>query len=156
MGVAFTFAGGLVGQSSDGNPTISESFATGSVTAGKHGGAGGLIGVNTGTVINSYATGTATAPFIAGGLVASNNLSIVDSYSSGVVFPYAVYQGGLVGYDNAPSGDIGYSYWDTTTSGVKNLSQGAGNTANDPGIVNEAVSDRAPRWFWQQSVARET
>jgi hypothetical protein len=43
--------------------------------------------------------------------------------------------GGLVGYDGSPPGSITNSYWDTDTSGITNLGQGAGNIANDPGIT---------------------
>jgi hypothetical protein len=31
-------------------------------------------------------------------------------------------------------GSLKKDYWDTTTTGVTNLAQGAGNIANDPGI----------------------
>ena len=43
--------------------------------------------------------------------------------------------GGLIGEDDAQSGSLDATYWDTDTSGVTNLSQGAGNIANDPGIT---------------------
>jgi hypothetical protein len=43
--------------------------------------------------------------------------------------------GGFVGYDRNTSQEIVDAYWDTTTSGITNLSQGAGNIASDPGIT---------------------
>jgi hypothetical protein len=43
--------------------------------------------------------------------------------------------GGLIGDDGSQSGSLSDDYWDTTTSGITNLSQGAGNEANDPGIT---------------------
>ena len=37
-------------------------------------------------------------------------------------------------------GTISDLYWDTSTSGITNLSQGAGNIANDPGITGETTT----------------
>ena len=89
--------GGLVGEN-DG--TITQSYATGSVTAAKQ--AGGLVGYNTGTISKSYATGAVTlAPISAtasgtsmgaGGFVgvnvvnpSSSAASITQSYATGLV-----------------------------------------------------------------------
>jgi hypothetical protein len=39
--------------------------------------------------------------------------------------------GGFIGGD---TGTLASDDWDTTTSGITNLAQGAGNTANAPGV----------------------
>jgi filamentous hemagglutinin family protein len=136
--------GGLVGYNSgqiDG--VISGSFATGTVTATASASAyvGGLVGLNDqdGAITNSYATtGAVTGgkdDFV-GGLVGglTNGATIADSYSAGAVTGGKGSEiGGLVGSDG--TGGITDSYWDTTTSGITNLSQGAGSAANDTGIT---------------------
>jgi hypothetical protein len=102
--------------------------------------AGGLVGVNNGFV-EGYATGSVTsmAPANLGGLVglgvygASN--SIGGSYSTGAVSGASGSSiGGAIGFDQ-PSDNISDVYWDTSTSGVTNSSQGAGNIANESGIT---------------------
>ncbi len=130
--------GGLVGMNGAGvaTSTISRSYATGSVSGGE--GAGGLVGFNmSGMISDSYSTGGVSAQ-TSGGLVAENVNSgaypaIARSYAAGVVTGTAGSTGGLIGYDEFTSG-IKHAYWDTDTSGITNLSQGAGNVANDPGI----------------------
>jgi hypothetical protein len=47
--------------------------------------------------------------------------------------------GGFLGDDDS-GGGLSRDYWDTTTSGITNLSQGAGNIANDPGITGETTT----------------
>ena len=104
--------------------------------------AGGLVGANDGRVLNSYATGTVTGGSSAnlGGLVGTNVKGpdsynqVMLSYSSGAVTggPGSSI-GGSLGFDLSP-GDSTDMYWDTTTSGISNSSQGAGNVANDSGI----------------------
>jgi hypothetical protein len=102
--------------------------------------AGGLVGVNNGFV-EGYATGSVTsmAPANLGGLVglgvygASN--AIGGSYSTGAVSGASGSSiGGAIGFDQ-PSDNISDVYWDTSTSGVTNSSQGAGNIANESGIT---------------------
>jgi len=41
----------------------------------------------------------------------------------------------LIGFDNSSGQSIADCYWDTTTSGIANLSDGAGNVSNDAGIT---------------------
>jgi hypothetical protein len=48
--------------------------------------------------------------------------------------------GGSLGLDVTGGADLSDLYWDTTTSGITNLSQGAGNIANDPGITGETTA----------------
>jgi hypothetical protein len=158
------FAGGLVGAS---GLSISRSFATGSVTAGDHSSVGGLIGYSGGqTVAQVYASGSATAGTnsFAGGLIGQQvyGIAIHDTYSTGAVSvgnggyagsfagqvtnklgkSYGVGAvaggsgttiGGFVGADFS-QGQISRSYWDTDTTGVAKLDQGAGSPLHDHGV----------------------
>ena len=147
--------GGLAGiqQPSDSIPGISRSFATGNVTGSNA--AGGLIGVNNiGTISDSYATGAASAP-TAGGVAGYNvygengAYSFKRSYSSGTVAGSTDMAGGVIGVDQFPSMSK-QTYWDTTTSGITNKWQGAGNVADDPGLKglsNRKLQSGLPRGF---------
>jgi hypothetical protein len=129
--------GGLVGGNEFGG-VISNSFAAGAV----NGDAGGLVGINdeSSSITNSYATGSvrvrSSPPFQTwgGGLVGNNSGPISFSYSAGAVTATGTGSiiGGLIGPDGGNDND---NYWDTTTSKITNLSQGAGEPANDPGIT---------------------
>ncbi|MGD0191521.1 MAG: GLUG motif-containing protein [Rhizomicrobium sp.] len=133
--------GGLVGTNSG---TLENSFATGVSSAN---GAempatvGGLVGFNDGALKNCYATGNTTAQAgdggLNGGLIGVDGSTVSSSYSTGApTGENHVYVGGFVGDDDSTNG-FSNDYWDTTTSGITNLSQGAGNIANDPGITGE-------------------
>jgi hypothetical protein len=143
-------AGGLVGAQEGGS--VTDSYATGTVTVKpfKNGGVpagGGLIGLlgdgqgGAATAIsNSYATGSVSGvagSTDVGGLIGINdtfNSTISSSYSTGAVTGGAGSSvGGLIGVDDAQLNTD--TYWDTDTSGITNLSQGAGSPANDPGIT---------------------
>ncbi|HTT98170.1 MAG TPA: GLUG motif-containing protein [Rhizomicrobium sp.] len=139
--------GGLVGVNQG---TVESSFATGAATGYANARVGGLVGDNAvykrspGAIRDCYALGNATAgtgavnsDSGAGGLVGANfDGSISTSYSTGVVTASTgTFIGGLVGFDQSNSGSLASTYWDTTTSGITNGSQGAGNIANDPGIT---------------------
>jgi hypothetical protein len=77
-----------------------------------------LVGANTSSTIHSGSGGT-----------------IISSYSTGsVTAGSGSYIGGLVGVESTADPDS-YCYWDTTTSGITNPSQGAGSPINDPGIT---------------------
>jgi hypothetical protein len=135
-------AGGLSG-SNDG--TIEVSYATGTTTvAGETTGAfsGGLVGLNEGLIEDCYAQGAATAPSSSdvGGLVGNTSSAITDAYSTGATTTGDDGSvGGFAGVDGSRGG-LSSNYWDTTTSGITNLSQGAGNIANDPGITGETTA----------------
>lgn len=134
--------GGLVGYNTG---VVTGSFSTG--TTNGYGGTeserpivGGLVGFNVGgTISNSYSKGKVAGGYGAGigGLIGYNSGGLVnDAYSTGAVVDLgAETLGGLIGYDGSNSGAVSNSYWDTTTSGVTNPSQGAGYPANDPGIT---------------------
>ena len=140
--------GGLVGDNFN-SATISNSFATGTIVSKKSAArAGGLVGTNEqGTIVNSYATGSVkgittprppASPSNIGGLVGENDSgsTITYSYSTGAVAGSGGdVIGGLIGYDYGQAGSLTDTDWDTDTSGITNLSQGAGTPANDPGIT---------------------
>ncbi len=140
-------AGGLVGQGG----SISQSFATGAVSTTEAGLVGGLAGLidNGGSIVESYAMGNVTgnqngdpAFNATGGLVGeisgcgSGSSDCIDqAYEIGQVTSTTSNPGGLIGYDDGTNGALVDAYWDTTTSGITNPSQGAGNVASDPGIT---------------------
>jgi hypothetical protein len=132
--------GGLVGDNFVDSGPISNSYATGSVTGGDSSHIGGFVGYNdtNGPILNSYSTGAAVAGSnsYVGGFAGYNDGTIQYAYSTGAPSGgTGAYVGGFVGYDAAAAGGLTDAYWDTDTSGIANLSQGAGNTANDPGIT---------------------
>ncbi len=140
-----SYVGGLVGAST---AYVEDSFATGAATTGNAAqgspppSAGGLVGYNfgagssPGTITNSYSTGAANggSGTSVGGMVGySLDGTIADSYSTGApTGGSGSYVGGFIGDDGSAS--LSDTYWDTTTSGVANLAQGAGNVANATGI----------------------
>jgi hypothetical protein len=107
--------GALVGTN---NGMIFGSFATGTInTTGNV--AGGLVGENNnvGTITQSYASVDVTGVNTAGGLAGINAGTISFSFANGPVF--APNAGGLVG-TNAVLATIANSYWDTQASGRAN------------------------------------
>jgi hypothetical protein len=102
--------------------TVSNSYSTGSVTSEY--GAGGLVGGNAGTVSNSYSTGSVTGNGGVGGLVGANNGTVSNSYSTGNVTGNSSV-GGLVGANN---GTVSNSFWDIETSGQATSGGGTGKT----------------------------
>ena len=134
--------GGLVG--TNGNGLVSRSFATGGVTASDFSYVGGLAGVNYASIENSYATGAAVGgrDSKVGGLVGDSRVGIVDSYSLGSPTGGSGSNvGGFLGYDDIVVGSLTDDYWNTDTSGITDLSQGAGNISNDPGISGLSTAE---------------
>ncbi len=141
---SFTEVGGLAGVNA-GN--IYMSYATGNVTAADDitiAASGGLVGfyADTGNIVNCYATGAASVGDSggAGGLVGVSAWTISNSYSTGAPTSTGAAVGGSIGFDESQTGSLSHFFWDTTTSGITNLSQGAGNIANDPGITGETTA----------------
>jgi hypothetical protein len=131
--------GGLVGDHTYGM-LIRQSYATGAVTStASNAFVGGLVGFNEGPLSDTYAVGAVSGDGAVGGLVGDNDDTIATSYATGAVTGSG-FLGGLVGYDFSVSGDLTHTYWDTTTSGITDLSQGAGNIANDSGIKGKTTS----------------
>jgi hypothetical protein len=146
-GVAGDYVGGLVGNNSG---TISQSYATGAASGGNSALVGGLVGLsaygendNSNNILNSYATGNASGDqsSLVGGLVGSigcascrilSNMKV--AYSTGqVTGGSGSLIGGLVGEEFGRD-QVGNDDWDTTTSGITSLSQGAGSPSNAHGI----------------------
>ena len=134
-GRANAYIGGLVGYSEG---SITGSFASGPVTdGGKSVVIGGLVGRNDGTIDNSYSIGGVSGGVDAevGGIAGYSDWAISDSYAIGAVSGRSgSILGGLVGYGD---GEASYTddFWDTTSSGITNLGQGVGNTANASGVT---------------------
>jgi hypothetical protein len=147
-------AGGLLALMNEG--TVIQCFATGNVSVGPNSPVGGLVGDAGSKIISdSYATGNTTVADrihsgAAGGLVGNNVGEITTSYAIGVVSQNAMSAGGLIGVDGSSSGSLEKNYWDTTTSGITNPDQGAGNILNDPGITGKTTKQfrsRLPKGF---------
>ncbi|WP_018702129.1 beta strand repeat-containing protein [Anaeromusa acidaminophila] len=109
--------GGLVGYNASG--TVTNSYASGSVTGNYY--VGGLAGYNdSGTVTTSYAGGNVAGNYYVGGLAGYNaSGTIKNSYASGSVIGTANYVGGLVGYN--ASGTIKNSYAYGSVTGDKRV-----------------------------------
>ena len=143
-GLVGAYAGGLVGGNQTGS-LIESSFATGDVSVTNYRNhhsthVGGLVGENSSTITNSYSTGAANGGSVSvvGGFAGDTTTAISASYSTGQVHGNR-YFGGFVGYDET-GGSLDNNYWDTNTSGITNLAQGAGYPSNDPGITGLTTS----------------
>jgi len=173
--VLFCTAGGLVGSNggsfAGSGGTIESCCATGNISQSGAiddffgdlfpSGVGGLVGINSGEIRQSYATGAVTADVSAGGLVGAGWGSVAQCYSSGAVSSSGNHAGGLVG-DGYPT-KVTYSLWDVETSGLSVSAGGVGLTtsemmnpympalngfANDPNWVLDAGRDY-PRLAWE-------
>ncbi|MDT9722113.1 chitobiase/beta-hexosaminidase C-terminal domain-containing protein [Paenibacillus sp. ClWae2A] len=119
------FAGSLIGEAND--TSISQVYATGSVSARSF--AGGLVGIASGTVsiADSYFIGTVEAgEVVAAGLVAyaeNSPLNVDRSYAVAVVKAnVAATAGGLIG--GTGTGAITASYYDQDVSGMSDTGKG--------------------------------
>jgi hypothetical protein len=128
--------GGLVGANLG---TVSNSYATGNMTASLTCCVGGLIGWTAGIVNNSYSTGTVTGDHSVGGLVGYNGgtdfaATVNGSYSTGTVTG-SEYVGGLVGF-NMEGCTVSNSYsagnvtGDVNVGGLVGLNEGTGTVSN--------------------------
>ncbi len=107
--------GGLVGGT---NAIVSNSFATGAITAPTSNKVGGLIGGTSGQVVMSSSTGNVLGGDYVGGLIGYINDNIVSSsWSFGSVEGLG-YVGGLVGYND--DGTISVSYATGDVASVDN------------------------------------
>lgn len=130
----FNTIGGLIGSNSG---TVDSSFATGPIIGGNHVNAGSLIGHNYGGILNSYAVGSVAVgtDSSVGGTVGLNHGFVERTYSIGApTGDSGSFVGGFIGDDQSNLICVD-CYWDVTTSGITDLSRGAGNRANDPDIV---------------------
>ena len=102
------YMGGLIGQTNNVGVTVSNTYATGNVSATSivNGGAsiGGLIGDSFDAVTNSYASGNVTGEQFVGGLIGSaeNSSVVTNAYATGNVTGNvnSTVLGGLIGSNN--------------------------------------------------------
>ena len=98
---------------------------------------GGLVGINRGTITNSYATGSVSGAGSIGGLVGLNNGgTITNSYATGDVAGSLKSVGGLVGLNDS-GGTITNSYATGAVTGLSSSSRLGGLVGwNDGTITN--------------------
>lgn len=129
--------GGLVAQNEG---TIERSWSSANV--GSQGEFGGLVGINNGKIVQSFATGAVYGGSHSegGGLVSQNNGSITQSYASGSAQMY--YNGGLV-LDNNKTGTISESFASTNIVPQFNAELKGGVAFSNAGsIANNVYWDR--------------
>jgi len=121
--------------------TVSNSYSTGSVTGVEW--VGGLVGFNfeEGTVSNSYSTGSVTSDYGVGGLAGGNMGTVSNSYSTGSVTGEEGV-GGLVG---ANSGTVSNSYSTGSVSGNDDV---GGLLGYSEGTVSNS--------FWDKETSGQT
>jgi filamentous hemagglutinin family protein len=131
----YDFVGALVGYNYAG--TVSQSYATGTVS-GSGNSVGGLVGYNDrGTVSRSYATGRVSGSFDVGGLVGTLTTGTVSqSYATGTVSGSGSYAGGLVGFNDR--GTVSQSYATGTVSGPSSVGGLVG--LNNIGTVSQSYA----------------
>ena len=124
------FSGGLVGYNDRGY--IARSYTFGNVGGNRI--TGGLVGVNSGTVINCLSVGNVSNSgsgndSYSGGLVGNNDKgSIAFCYSKGNVAG-GYFAGGLIGANSY--GSIEHSFWDMQTSGITISAGGVGKNTEE-------------------------
>jgi filamentous hemagglutinin family protein len=105
--------------------TLTDSYATGNVSGNLY--VGGLVGVNYSAITNSYATGSVSGTDGGGGLVGANfGGTITDSYATNNVSGYNNV-GGLVGFNS--TGTVTSSYAKGSVSGTDNVGGLVGENA---------------------------
>ncbi|WP_184253945.1 MBG domain-containing protein [Rhodopseudomonas rhenobacensis] len=109
--------------------TIINSYNTGTVSGGSS--LGGLMGSNTGAVSRSYATGDVNGTSSVGGLMGSNTGTIEQSYATGNVFG-TTYVGGLTG--SSTTGIVSNTYATGSVTGTTSVGGLMG--ANSSSVVN--------------------
>lgn len=139
-----TQIGGLIGCANIGHNTITNSFATAKITAGKY--AGGLVGLfRSGEIKKCYARADVTATlsngYGAGGLVGVGEYitRVYDSYAMGNISDKSTstwaIAGGVVGVFYQNSNYVHRSYFVGTLSATTTLSTSSSTTAHVAGIV---------------------
>ncbi len=134
-----SFVGALVGENNSG--TITNSYATGSVSGNSN--VGALVGENnSGTIMNSYATGSVSGNSDLGGLVGENNSGIImNSYATGSVSGNSDL-GGLAGWNF--SGTITNSYATGSVSGSGDVGGLVGSNSGlfgrNPGTITNSYA----------------
>ncbi len=121
-----SYAGGLVGGNGG---DIINSYATGTISG--HNSIGGLVGFNSGNITNSYAladVGIGNSSFNVGGLVGYFNSGTVrDSFASGTTNG-STNIGGLIGYYNGNGPTVINSWFDNANTAFMNIVDGKGKS----------------------------
>lgn len=107
--------------------TISQSFAIGRAEA-NHREFGGLVGTNYGTIENSYSTVEVVGGTVSVGGLAGHNESggrVINSYAAGLISSSAVDRGGLIGKN---LGSVTDSYYDREVSKQSDTGKGTPKT----------------------------
>jgi hypothetical protein len=130
------YNGGLVGYN-DNAGNIYRSFSIGNVQGDDN--IGGFVGNNWGLISDSYATGNVTAlSNYAGGFVGAHHSNqIINSYSKGFVISPGSDVGGFAG---SASGNITNSFYDNDTSGQTDVGKGQGKSTADMNNINTFFS----------------
>ena len=115
---------GLFGYAGTGSVIENVGLVVGSVSGVGY--VGALVGLNQGSVTNSYATGLVSGNEVVGGLVGENQGTVANSHATGNVSGSGSV-GGLVGYNSL--GVISNSYATGSVSGTQYVGGLAGNNA---------------------------
>lgn len=109
--------------------TINNCFSTSTVKSHNSDGSGGLVGWNYhGTINNCYSTGNISGDSCIGGLVGKSNFDTISNcYSTGRVSG-SYYVGGLVGQKDSSGSQVTNSFWDIQSSGMNISASGTGKT----------------------------
>ena len=138
--LGFVNSGGLVGYNY-GTVNNSSNSSTVLVTNKQNSSLGGLVGkaATTSKILNSYNTGTVTSSLLtAGGLVGINNGTISNSFNTGAVTG-GTDAGGLATFNRTSTGLISNSFNTGAVSGSGNIGGLVGSTSN-PSQVNNSYS----------------
>lgn len=130
--------GGLIGYNVRGS--VTKSYATGSVSSAGNGEAGGLIGYEEqGTVTDSYASGNVTGQGFVGGLIGYADRGTYSRvFATGSATGTSTYVGGLIGYDFG--GPITNSYARGNATGTSFVGGLVGGTANAASAVSNSYA----------------
>ena len=123
--------------------TVSNSYSTGSVTGNAF--VGGLLGYSFDTVSESYSTVSVNGGDTLGGLVGRNKGTVSDSYSTGSVTSVTGNNGvgGVVGWN---SGNVSYSYSIGDVSGGWGVGGVAGSNFGNVGYSYSTGSVTGDKW----------
>jgi hypothetical protein len=123
--------------------TVSNSYSTGSVTGNAF--VGGLLGYSFDTVSESYSTVSVNGGDTLGGLVGRNKGTVSDSYSTGSVTSVTSNNlvGGVVGWN---SGNVGYCYSTGDVSGGWGVGGVAGSNFGNVGYSYSTSSVTGDKW----------
>ena len=116
--------------------------------------AGGIVGINQGTLTNSYNTGTVTSGSISGGIVAGNEGTgtISNCFNTGAISAWGdtesgfnIIAGGIAG-TNSGTGSISNNYFGGNCSNIG----GVNNTTTDGATYLPTISSDAKTEEWYQ------